>query len=245
MLQTVYLPAPPDTVSAFAATDLNKFIEGKSIRPTDEGQIAINDVNNDQDYLLQIFSSAFGKTLSATTTPELYKLFEGMYSLGDGATRSCKNYYKRPRPYKQLNEATAYPPAENIEKNIGAYPSAHASTGWLYALVLAELNPDAEEDLLARAYQYGQGRVITGYHWQSDVEAGRLVGSAVYARLHNSEEFLKQFNRVKQELDGTLGVRSIAADQADNATIYTLGGVKVAEPTQKGVYIQDNKKVLR
>lgn len=240
-----YLPAPPDTVSAFAATDLNKFIEGKSIRPTDEGQIAINDVNNDQDYLLQIFSSAFGKTLSATTTPELYKLFEGMYSLGDGATRSCKNYYKRPRPYKQLNEATAYPPAENIEKNIGAYPSAHASTGWLYALVLAELNPDAEEDLLARAYQYGQGRVITGYHWQSDVEAGRLVGSAVYARLHNSEEFLKQFNRVKQELDGTLGVRSIAADQADNATIYTLGGVKVAEPTQKGVYIQDNKKVIR
>ena len=77
------------------------------------------------------------------------------------------------------------------------------------------------------------------------MEAGRLVGSAVYARLHNSEEFLKQFNRVKQELDGTLGVRSIAADQADNATIYTLGGVKVAEPTQKGVYIQDNKKVIR
>lgn len=241
-----YLPAPPDTVSAFAATDLNKFIEGKNIRPTDEGQTAIDDVNNDLDYLLQIFSSAFGRTLSATTTPELYKLCENMYYLGDGATRSCKNYYMRPRPYKQLNEATAYPPAENIEKNIGAYPSGHASTGWLYALVLAELNPDAEEDLLARAYQYGQGRVITGYHWQSDVDAGRLVGSAVYARLHNSEEFLKQFEVVKKELDGTLGVRSMTADQADDAAVYTLGGVRMlGEPSQKGVYIQDNKKVLR
>lgn len=240
-----YLPAPPDTVSAFAATDLNKFIEGKNIRPTDEGQIAINDVNNDLDYLLQIFSSPFGKTLSSTTTPELYKLCERMHYLGDGATRSCKNYYKRPRPYKQLNEATAYPPAENIEKNIGAYPSAHASTGWMYALVLSELNPDAEEDLLARAYQYGQGRVITGYHWQSDVEAGRLVGAAVYARLHNSEEFLKQFDLVKKELDGTLGVRPITADKADDA-IYSLGGVKMAgEPSQKGVYIQDSRKVLR
>ena len=217
----------------------------KEIALSIASEVGINDVVYDPEYFMEIYSPAFGRTLSAETTPELLELFVNMYYLGDGGTRSCKNYYKRPRPYKQLNESTAYPPAENLERNTGSYPSGHASAGWLYALVLAELNPDAEEDLLARAYQYGQGRVITGYHWQSDVEAGRLVGSAVYARLHNSEEFLKQFNRVKQELDGTLGVRSIAADQADNATIYTLGGVKVAEPTQKGVYIQDNKKVIR
>ena len=238
-----YLPAPPDTVSALGTTDLNKFIEGKSIRPTDEGQIAINDVNNDLDYLLQIFSSAFGKTLSATTTPELYKLCESMYSLGDGATRSCKNYYMRPRPYKQLNEATAYPPAENIEKNIGAYPSGHASTGWLYALVLSELNPDAEEYLLARAYQYGQGRVITGYHWQSDVDMGRLIASAVYARLHTSTEFIEQIERAKQEYKGGSAIRSVKADD-ENAQIYTLEGIPVeGQPKQSGIYIQGNKKV--
>jgi hypothetical protein len=112
-------------------------------------------------------------------------------------------------------------------------------------LVLSELNPDAEEVLLARAYQYGQGRVITGYHWQTDVEAGRLVGAAVYARLHNSDEFLKQFERAKKELDGTLGVRSISAD-VKAADTYTLRGVKVdGEPTQRGVYIQGDKKVIR
>ena len=240
-----YLPAPPDTVSAIAATDMSKFIEGKNIRPTEEGQIAINDVVYDPEYFMEIYSPAFGRTLSAETTPELLELFVNMYYLGDGGTRSCKNYYKRPRPYKQLNESTAYPPAENLERNTGSYPSGHASAGWLYALLLAELNPDAVEGLLARAYQYGQGRVITGYHWQSDVEAGRLVGSAVYARLHNSEEFLKQFDRVKRELDGTLGVRSVNTDKTSNAAIYTLGGVKVSEPSRKGVYIQDNKKVIR
>jgi len=145
-----------------------------------------------------------------------------------------------------LNEATAYPPAENIEKNTGSYPSGHASSGWLYALVLSEINPDAEEDLLARAYQYGQGRVITGYQWQSDVEAGRLVGSAVYARLHNSNEFLKQFELAKKEFEGTLGVRSATADKGEDPAVYTLGGVRViGEPAQKGVYIQDNKKVIR
>ena len=240
-----YLPAPPDTVSALGTTDINKFIEGKNIRPTEDGQTAINDVNNELDYFLKIFSNAFGRTLSATATPETYKLCECMYSLGDGATRSCKNYYMRSRPFKQLNEATAYPPSENIEKNTGSYPSGDASTGWMYALVLSELNPDAEEALLARAYQYGDGRVITGYHWQTDVEAGRLVGSAVYARLHNSDEFLRQLERAKKELDGTLEVRSVSADK-ENADTYTLGGVRVAgEPTQKGVYIQGDKKVIR
>ena len=238
-----YLPAPPDTVSAIAATDMSKFIEGKDIRATDEGQTAIDDVNDKPYYFLQIYSSAFGRTLSETATPQLYELFSNMSSMGDGATRSCKDYYMRPRPFRQLNEATSYPPAENIKKNTGSYPSGHASSSWLYALVLSELNPDAEEALLARAYQYGQGRVITGYLWQSDVEAGRLVGSAVYARLHNSEEFLKQMERVKQELNGT-GVRSISADDATSEDIYTLGGVRLSsEPAQRGVYIQGNKKV--
>ena len=235
-----YLPAPPDTVSAMAATDISKFIEGKGLRTTDEGQTAIDDVTDKPYYFLEIFSSAFGRTLSETATPKLYELFNNMSVMGDGATRSCKEYYKRPRPFRQLNEATAYPPAENIKKNTGSYPSGHASSGWLYALVLSELNPDAEEALLARAYQ---GRVITGYLWQSDVEAGRLVGSAVYARLHNSEAFLKQMELVRAELNST-GVRAVTATDDASDDIYTLGGVRLAtEPTQKGVYIQGNKKV--
>jgi membrane-associated phospholipid phosphatase len=238
-----YLSAPPDTVSAIEATDISKFIEGKNLRLTDEGQTAIDDVTDKPYYLLEIFSSAFGRTLSETATPQLYELFNNISVMGDGATHSCKNFYMRPRPFRQLNEATAYPPAENIKKNTGSYPSGHASTGWLYALVLSELNPDAEEALLARAYQYGQGRVITGYVWQSDVEAGRLVGSAVYARLHNSEEFLKQMERVRAELNST-GVRAVTATDDASDDIYTLGGVRLAtEPTQKGVYIQGNKKV--
>jgi hypothetical protein len=71
------------------------------------------------------------------------------------------------------------------------------------------------------------------------------VGSAVYARLHNSEEFLKQFDRARKELDGFLGVRS-AIMEAGDADVYTLGGLKVSgEPAQKGVYIQGDKKVIR
>mgnify|MGYP003064931414 CR=1 FL=1 len=45
----------------------------------------------------------------------------------------------------------------------------------------------------------GQSRVICGYHFQSDVDAGRLVASAVVARLHANKEFMEQLTKAKVE----------------------------------------------
>ena len=45
----------------------------------------------------------------------------------------------------------------------------------------------------------GQSRVICGYHFQSDVDAARIVASAVVARLHANENFIKQLGKAKQE----------------------------------------------
>ena len=59
-----------------------------------------------------------------------------------------------------------------------SYPSSHAAAGWAVALVLSELNPDRAEPILKRGYEYGQSRVIAGYHYQSDVDAARLAASA-------------------------------------------------------------------
>ena len=45
----------------------------------------------------------------------------------------------------------------------------------------------------------GQSRVICGYHFQSDVDAGRLVASAVVARLHANDAFMIQLGKAKKE----------------------------------------------
>ena len=66
----------------------------------------------------------------------------------------------------------------------GSYPSGHTAIGWATALVLAEINVDRQNEILKRGYEMGQSRVICGYHFQSDVDAARLVASAVVARLH-------------------------------------------------------------
>lgn len=53
---------------------------------------------------------------------------------------------------------------------------------------------------MTRAYEYGQSRVICGYHYQSDVDAGRLCASVGYAAIHSSEAFQKQMAKAKKEI---------------------------------------------
>ncbi len=54
-------------------------------------------------------------------------------------------------------------------------------------------------EILKRGFEMGQSRVICGYHFQSDVDAARIVASAVVARLHANDAFVKQLNKAKDE----------------------------------------------
>ncbi len=70
-----------------------------------------------------------------------------------------------------------------------SYPSGHASLGYVWGEVLAQVSPDRAAALRARAYEFGQSRVICRVHRQSDVDAGRMVGQAVMPRLQLDPEF--------------------------------------------------------
>ena len=102
-----------------------------------------------------------------------------------------KDFYKRTRPYVYYGEPTIYPQDEEELRNNGSYPSGHTIEGWSAALLLTELNPDRADTILARGYIYGESRVIAGYHWQSDVDAGRLAASAAIARQHADKRFMR------------------------------------------------------
>ena len=110
-----------------------------------------------------------------------------------------KAHYMRVRPYVYLDEPTIYPDDEEELRTNGSYPSGHTIRGWTAALVLSEVNPDSANALLARGYEFGQSRVIAGYHWQSDVDAARLVASAAVARMHADERFLELLEKARKE----------------------------------------------
>lgn len=69
------------------------------------------------------------------------------------------------------------------------------------ALLLAEINPAAQDALLKLGYEWGESRVIIGYHWQTDIDAAIALASACYARLHTSAEFLADMAKAREEYE--------------------------------------------
>lgn len=195
-----FLPAPPDTTTAHYAYDREQYEWGKSMRNTERGKRAIQDANLNEGWLDRDFSEAFGFELTPQNAPEIYKLMTNMKEdAGDLATRTAKNHYMRPRPFMVFNEPSATPADEPGLRKNGSYPSGHTAIGWATALVLSEINPARKAEIIQRGYDFGQSRVICGAHYQSDVDAGRIVGAAAVSALHADKGFCKQLKKAKKE----------------------------------------------
>jgi acid phosphatase (class A) len=138
-------------------------------------------------------------TISKEATPAIFRLLYVALISADMVGKLPKDFYKRTRPYVYYGEPTIYPQDEEELRNNGSYPSGHTIEGWSAALILTELNPDRADTILARGYMYGESRVIAGYHWQSDVDAGRLAASAAIARLHADRRFMRLLRKAHRE----------------------------------------------
>lgn len=207
-----FLPAPPDSASMHFSYDREQYEWGKSVRGTDRGLQAVSDASYADGWLDRAFSEAFGFELTPSNAPAICDLIVNMKEdAGDLATRGAKNYYMRPRPFMVFNEPSATPDDEPGLRVNGSYPSGHTSIGWATALVLAEINPEAQDAIMKRGYDFGQSRVICGAHFQSDVDAGRLVGAAVVARLHADKNFQRKLAKAKKEMKRLLKNREKSA----------------------------------
>lgn len=157
-----------------------------------------------QDYPWDIgvakrFEEAYGQAISQEETPELYVLLERTAMDASIAIQAVKKYYKRVRPYVYFGESTLISDDEEVLRTNGSFPSGHSVIGWVYALLLGELAPERQNEIFKRGLDFGLSRVIANYHWQSDIEVGRVIASMVVARLHACGAFREQLDRARQE----------------------------------------------
>ncbi len=195
-----FLPAPPDTASAAFQYDKAQYRWGKEQRKDSTRlAIAVNDAIWSIDNICKIYSGVLGFEISEQNAPAIYRMLTLGLLTTDQAGKLPKNHYMRTRPYVFYNEPTIYPSDEAWLRTNGSYPSGHTILGWSAALLLTEMAPDKADTIMARGYMYGQSRVIAGYHWQSDVDAARLVASAAVARLHADKRFIKLMKKARRE----------------------------------------------
>ena len=194
-----FLPLPPTPTDAAFYNDWRRYQWGKTMRETERGKLAVEDAVHTVEYFSKIYSEPLGITISPDNTPEITALLTRLLETTYLCNKKSKSVVMRTRPFIQFNEPTPVPEDEEKLRKNSSYPSGHTSMGWAIALVLAEINPDNQNAILKRGYEYGESRVIVGFHYQSDVDAARIITSALVNRLHTNPEFLEQLAIAKQE----------------------------------------------
>ena len=182
------LPEPPALDSPRFFDDWSMYLWGKSIRETKRGVQAVEDAHICASYFMKRFSPATGRDLCPESYPELYRLLSRAHLTEQQAGSSAKKHFARVRPYQQFKEPTAVPSHENPQ-DFTSYPSGHTHASWLAGLIMTAIDPSHTEEIMKAAYELGQSRVIVGFHYQSDIEAGRYAGSITFARLCSEPEF--------------------------------------------------------
>ena len=247
------LPAPPEFESARFVADQSQYLWGKLMR-LDEARCeqAKRDAVYSMATIIEEFGDIFGLEITKEGTPEIYTILQDVCASCDSIYSDAKAHFNRLRPYTYYNEGTIVPEKEEKHRYEGSYPSGHTVLGWTSALLLADINtsPKAMEGLLARGYEFGQSRVIAGYHWQSDVDAGRMAGSVLYQMIRNHERFIGQLARARAEFaEKTGGMSNVAnpagvSQRGSSAQIYHINGTPATDNT-KGIVIANGQKVAR
>ena len=209
------IPAPPEDPSTGFDYDILRYMWGKQQRKDSVRlAMAVRDAIWSMDTTLVILGEPFGIKISKEETPDIYEVLTRGITTIENIRFRPKAHYFRTRPFAYFDEPSIFPQDDEWLATEGSYPSGHTIRAWACALLMAQINPDTAEAVFARAWQSGESRVISGCHWQSDVDASRPVAGIGYSRLQTSKEFQKQMARARKEFARLTG-KCLCGKKAD------------------------------
>jgi acid phosphatase (class A) len=142
----------------------------------------------------------FGDSFTAERLPRTARVFADVLAGLSPPIGAAMERYARARPFIADPNVVQCDQPDAALAASGSFPSGHSAGGWAWALVLAELAPSRADAILQRGRDYGDSRVICGYHFPSDVETGRLLAAGVIARLHADPAFRRDMDAARREL---------------------------------------------
>jgi acid phosphatase (class A) len=142
----------------------------------------------------------FGDSFTEQRLPRTARVFADVLQGLSPAIGAAKNAGSRPRPLITDPSVLRCDPLDPAIAAQSSFPSGHGAGGWAWALVLAELVPSRADAILQRGRDFGDSRVICGYHYPSDIEAGRTIAAGVIARMHADASFRRDLDAARAEL---------------------------------------------
>lgn len=192
-----HLKAPPAMGEKTLPAEIASHENAMKLRNEPIGKDAVftSEYKNIPEYL----GIAAGIKISKKETPRIYKLLSRAGKTVRTVGKNTKNIFPRVRPYVLLNETTCKPEHEEGARKSGSYPSMHSAVGMIEALALAKVIPEFKDAILERGKKIGEHRVICGYHWDSDVEAGFALGQAVAEEMFKNPKFRRNLHAAQKE----------------------------------------------
>jgi acid phosphatase (class A) len=218
----VFLPPPPAAGSPLAVADGTIFDETRKLQNGPRWQLAANDDRINLKALLADFGCSTGLDLSTVDAPAITRVLARSSADLFPLIGAAKDAFKRPRPFLEREGPICVMPSDELTMS-PSYPSGHSATGWLYALLLAEIDPAHADAIVQRGRVYGESRVVCGVHYYSDIEGGRMTATALVAALHGAPEFETDIASARAEVFSLRGKAqpAAAACESEKANLAT------------------------
>ena len=240
-----FLNDPVDTVSARYMADIMLYWNNKPLRSTERGDTASIEAEYSVAMMQKVMGEAIGITLSDEQTPAITRLLSHVLEKASETADRLKPIRFRKRPFVQLGEPSAVAGDEEKERGKSSFPSGHTNLGWSEALVMAEVAPEHQDEILRRGYEYGHNRLIVGYHWYTDIEASRQLASALVARLHADPAFLDMLAAARAEYASIVtGIPESRVSRPSSSRAYRLDGIPATDDS-RGIVIENQQKMVR
>lgn len=197
---TLLLAPPPAADSAVTKAELDALVDVQKSRTKERSDLAIAD---DQESIWRFADVVADTKFTKENLPLFTAFFDRVVATEPAVVDPAKDLWKRPRPY--MTDTRINPLLK--KKTSGAYPSGHTTIGTVMGMVLSNMIPEKRAVIMARAWDFGQSRIVAGMHYASDIEAGHLAGAAITAVLETHADFKAAFEAAKSELRSVLGLK--------------------------------------
>ncbi|MGV7117701.1 phosphatase PAP2 family protein [Paenibacillus kyungheensis] len=123
------------------------------------------------------------------------------------SSNPAKSFFNYKRPFRWDSPAlvipTLVPQIKSDPTSDGGFPSGHTNAAYLSAFAMAYAMPERYQELLTRASELGNNRIVAGMHSPFDVMGGRVMATALSAAILNdpaNKELKKQAYQQAQKV---------------------------------------------
>jgi acid phosphatase (class A) len=205
----IWLPPAPAPGTLAQAEDESAYLHTRALLDQPRGAEAVADNVYVPEAVAPRFADALGATLTPRDTPLALALIGRVVKDAEALVRPVKQPAPpagtgRVRPFVAFGGRTCPLTPDDYKFHLresGSYPSTHAMVGWIWTSVLTALAPERADRLIARGIAFGDSRVVCGFHYRSDVEAGRLAAAALMAREAADPAFQAALAAARREFD--------------------------------------------